>query len=572
LIRASKSTYNDTIPMSLAERKQIAQQMGHSLSTNLQYSKNIGVKRLNKPPTTTPIKVEEPTVKQNTSNLGDIGTAFKQGVVGAGKSLTDIAGADNAVSQYLGGIQEKLGKEYRPQRIEEMQRRQQIIDQAVKSGSTLEEIKAYLGGVTEAPIQSIAQAAGSFAPYVAAGALGAGARVAGLAVPAARTINTGIGALQGTGAIKGSIYENVKAELEAKGESPEVAAEKASQAQAYSMANAPQLGLGAVLGAAAGRYGAESLVTPGVATRLNARMLPRAGMAALSEAPFEGLQAGQEQYATNVALGREGFDVDPMQGVIGSAARDAAIGAITAAPIGAIRRGETAPPKPVLEPTKAQEPEELAKQSDPNIYNPAVRESAPQIAAMLLPEMKRFGLENVGLKVMDSIENGRADGMWANNLIHVALDMPNPMGSMRHESIHALRELGGFQENEWSALNNKAKSEWLDTFIKKAGKYEDYKQIYQKNNKTLAGFEDYIHEEAIAEAFRYFDKNGAPEGMIGAIYEKLKLMFEAMRNGFTGAGFQSADSIFRSIWNVTNGTPFVLNLFQILKRIAQFLR
>ena len=110
----------------------------------------------------------EPTVKQNTSNLGDIATAFKQGVVGAGKSLTDVAGADNVASQYLGGIQERLGKQYRPQRIEEMQKRQQIIDEAVKSGSTLEEIKAYLGGVTEAPIQSIAQATGSFAPYVAA--------------------------------------------------------------------------------------------------------------------------------------------------------------------------------------------------------------------------------------------------------------------------------------------------------------------------------------------------------------------------------------------------------------------
>jgi len=490
---------------------------------------------------------QEPVVKQNTSNLGDISTAFKQGVVGAGKSLTDIAGADNAASQYLGGVQERLGKQYRPQRIEEMQNRQKLIDEAVKSGSTLEEIKAYLGGVAEAPLQSGAQAVGSFAPYVGAGMLGAGARVAGLAVPSARAINTGLGALQGTGAIKGSIYENVQRELEAKGESPEVAAEKASQAQAYSMANAPQLAIGAGLGAIAGRYGAENLVTPGVATRLNANMLPRAGMAALSEAVPEGLQAGQEQYATNVALQREGFDIDPMQGVIGSAARDAAIGAITAAPIGAISRGEKVPTKPVLEPTKAEEPEELAKQSNPNIYNEEVRQSAPQIAEMLLPEMKRFGLENVGLKVMDSIENGRADGMWANNLVHVALDKPNPMGSMRHESVHALKQLGGFQENEWSALNNKAKSEWLQTFIKDAGKYEEYKKIYQQENKTLAGFENYIHEEAIAEAFRYFDKNGAPEGMIGAIYEKLKLMFEALRNGFTGAGFQSADSIFRSL-------------------------
>jgi len=488
-----------------------------------------------------------PPPKQNTSRLGDVVTELQQAAVGAGKSFTDIAGADNAVSQYLGGVQEKLGKGLRPQRIEQLQKRQQIIDEAIKSGSTLEEIKAYLGGVTEAIPESIAQGVGSLLPYIGTGVLGAGARAAGAVLPSARAINTALGATQGTGAIKGSIYENVKAELEAKGVSPEIAAERAAQAQSYSAENAPQLALGSVLGAAAGRYGAESLVTPGIAQRLNAKVIPRALTAAAAEAPFEAAQAGQEQYATNLALQREGFDRDPMQGVIGSAARDAAIGAITAAPIGAISRGQVEPTKPVLEPTKAQEPTELAKQSDPNIYNEEVRQSAPQIAEMLLPEMKRFGLENVGLKIMDSIENGRADGMWANNLIHVALDKPNPMGSMRHESIHALRELGGFKDNEWSALTNKAKSEWLDTFIKKTGKYEKYKQIYQRENKTLKGFDSYIQEEAIAEAFRYFDKNGAPEGMIGAIYEKLKLMFEALRNGFTGAGFQSADSIFRSI-------------------------
>jgi hypothetical protein len=37
----------DTQPISLAERKKIAQQMGHSLATNIQYSKHMGVKRLN---------------------------------------------------------------------------------------------------------------------------------------------------------------------------------------------------------------------------------------------------------------------------------------------------------------------------------------------------------------------------------------------------------------------------------------------------------------------------------------------------------------------------------------------
>jgi hypothetical protein len=492
----------------------------------------------------------EPKIKQNSGSMGDIGTALKETAVGSVKSMTDVFGAENPASQYLGDVQQRINKEYSQKAVEEMQRRQEIIKEAEKSGSTLKEIQAYLGGVAEAPLRAGAQGVGSLLPYIGTGALGTGAKALGLAskiLPSARAVNIGLGAAQGAGAVKGSIYDTVEAELRAKGESPEVAAEKASQAQAYSMQNAVPIGLGAVLGGAGAKFGVENLVTPGIVNRLNAKLIPRIATAAAAEAPLEGLQAGQEQYAVNQALQRQGFDRDAMQGVYGSAARDAAIGALVAAPIGAISRGETAPPKPVLEPNKAQEPEELAKQSNPKIYNPAVRQSAPEIAAMLLPEMKRFGLENVGLKVMDSIENGSADGMWANNLVHVALDMPNPMGSMRHESVHALKQLGGFQENEWSALNNKAKSEWLDTFIKKTGKYEQYKQIYQKENKTLAGFEDYIHEEAIAEAFRYFDKNGAPEGMIGAIYEKLKLMFEALRNGFTGAGFQSADSIFRSI-------------------------
>ena len=40
LLRASqKSVFLNTQPMSLAQRKQIAQNMGHSLGVNLQYSK-----------------------------------------------------------------------------------------------------------------------------------------------------------------------------------------------------------------------------------------------------------------------------------------------------------------------------------------------------------------------------------------------------------------------------------------------------------------------------------------------------------------------------------------------------
>jgi hypothetical protein len=68
LIRASKSTHLDTQAISLGERKQIAQQMGHSLSTNMQYSKNIGVKRLNKEPINEPVIFETPSHNMTTRN------------------------------------------------------------------------------------------------------------------------------------------------------------------------------------------------------------------------------------------------------------------------------------------------------------------------------------------------------------------------------------------------------------------------------------------------------------------------------------------------------------------------
>ena len=60
LIRASKSTHLDNQSISLAERKQISQQMAHSLHTNMQYSKNMGVKRLDKNPVNEPAKIETP--------------------------------------------------------------------------------------------------------------------------------------------------------------------------------------------------------------------------------------------------------------------------------------------------------------------------------------------------------------------------------------------------------------------------------------------------------------------------------------------------------------------------------
>jgi len=560
-------------------------------------------------------KLSEP-VKKNTSGLGDIGTAAKQSLVGTAKSFTDVFGAENEYSEKLGGVQQRLEQEYTPARALERQKREQLQEEAAKSGDLINEITTFLGGVTEAPVQALASGLASIVPYVGTGIIGG---VFKLGAPTVAALNSVLGASQGAGSIKGSVYSSVKKELEKGGMDSKEAEDRAIKAQEYLGDNWKNIIAGAGIGAVAGRKGVEELLVPGALARQQANIIPRVATTVLKEAPIEGLQGGQQQFAENVALQQEGFDVPTFQGVAGSAARDAAIGAITAAPLGAIAR----PPKVDLEATytnvidelrntlgtsETLEPQEVLKQiqkisklqdpaqiqalyenalnngdfntipmpdnsiriqipeantqqkvkeavedSTPDAFTPELRQSIESFKQPIIKQMQRFGLSNVVLKIFDTIENGRADGYYANKVIALAMDSPSPIGTLRHETVHALRELGGFKPNEWNVLSKKAKNEWTDQFIKnvKIGDgtlYDQYQAQYQKdNNGSLDGFDDYITEEAVAEAFRYFDVNGAPSGLIGNLYYRLKQFFETLRNGFTGAGFDTTDKIFTRV-------------------------
>ena len=68
ILRASYSTWLDSKNISLGERRKIAYMMGHSLDTNLQYSKKVGVERItgNKQIQGQTITQPEPEIKRNT--------------------------------------------------------------------------------------------------------------------------------------------------------------------------------------------------------------------------------------------------------------------------------------------------------------------------------------------------------------------------------------------------------------------------------------------------------------------------------------------------------------------------
>jgi len=308
-----------------------------------------------------------PPAKAAGFSLSDLALAGGQSAVGATKSILEGFGAGNAPAEYLEGVSKKIGSYISPERQAEMQRRAALEKQAAESGKTVEELSAALGGVKEAPLTAIAQGVGSSVPTVALG-LGAAALGATLGAPVAIAAAVGIGtkfligALQGAGEVKGDIYSNVKAGLEAKGVKPETAAKQAEASQDYLGANFGNIAAATGIGALAGGTGVESklmdMFSKPVAKKIAAEAVEKAAPGFTrrtatefaKEASTEGLQAGQGQYAQNVAMTRAGMETPEMQGVLGAAARDALVGGLTGAAVSTVHgKPKTEAPTPSAE-------------------------------------------------------------------------------------------------------------------------------------------------------------------------------------------------------------------------------
>lgn len=166
-----------------------------------------------------------------------------------------------------------------------------------------------------------------------------------------------------------------------------------------------------------------------------------------------------------------------------------------------------------------------------------VQDRLDELDKKLRPLMDRLGLKDVRLKIVEAIKTpvGDANASYAAKLITVALNSDDPVRALRHEGVHALKELGFFTPQQWRVLENKAKEEWVNKY-NIAGRYQG-----------LGLNQDEIFEEAIADAFSDFDQTKAPAGLVGAIFKKIKDFLNALGNGFRGLGFQTADDVFTRI-------------------------
>jgi len=192
---------------------------------------------------------------------------------------------------------------------------------------------------------------------------------------------------------------------------------------------------------------------------------------------------------------------------------------------------------------RASEPKPEPKKLTPELeqQRKVLEENLPKLLA-------KFGLEDVGLKIMDAISEG-AEGSYAAKVIQIALDASNPVRVLRHESLHALKELGFFTPQQWAALEREAKAKWVDKYLKG-------QKAYMKDGSIASRYDAYVEqglneadilEEAIADAFGDFDVNKAPPGMISALLNKLRNFFSTLKAYLNGQGYEDAKDIFKKI-------------------------
>lgn len=126
--------------------------------------------------------------------------------------------------------------------------------------------------------------------------------------------------------------------------------------------------------------------------------------------------------------------------------------------------------------------------------------------------------------------------------ISVAIDVAlSASGTLAHESIHAMRDLGIITAPEWALLKRAAEPLIRDTRA-------IYEQGYRDRiDVTEEQLQDLMYEEAVAELFNYkvtkAERHGA-DPMVIRLINKIKQFLEALRNYFNRDGFRTSTGIF----------------------------
>jgi hypothetical protein len=169
-------------------------------------------------------------------------------------------------------------------------------------------------------------------------------------------------------------------------------------------------------------------------------------------------------------------------------------------------------------------------------------EGATNSLLRVTPEMRSSVMEGqpFGLRQGSSgtIAEGRFDP--GKLLITIAADALDPAKTLRHESIHVLKQMGLFTGKDWKALSAAAKKQgWIES--------NNVRQLYEGVYKDRIT-DDLLTEEAIAEQFGLWRQGAAKfDKTTTALFQRIQQFLERLGNALRGRGFQTADDVFQAV-------------------------
>jgi hypothetical protein len=296
------------------------------------------------------------------------------------------------------------------------------IMQEAEGQGVLAEIGAGLKALSVAPVDLVSQGIGSLIPFIATAGVG---KAVGLSKGGIAILQGVQGGAVGGGIVKGEIYSAVKDQLINSGVDEAKAEKAAQEAQAYNGKNLDQILLGIGLGVAASTTGADSAIRSLISRKVGKQTAEQVSEQAIQEVlrtgfvrgalkdgtmefVTEGLQGGQERLAANIAVGREGFDVEPMRGVVGQATLEGAIGSVLGGGAGGISaRVAQRDAREVVALRDAQKAADEAKQNNAPASAAAVEEQINQTIEETPDErvarLQREAQEGVGIELDEEV-------------------------------------------------------------------------------------------------------------------------------------------------------------------------
>lgn len=269
------------------------------------------------------------TAEELEAGIGRAGSAFAKSAVGSVRMITDLFGANNAVSKEIAGVEDYIDQFTTAQAKQDKEEISRLFQEAEGKGLG-NKVMAGLKAVAISPETLGPEIAGYMFPSLAAGLLTGGA-----SIPVQIGAQATVGAAQAAGSIKGDIYQSVRDYSREQGLSEIEADRAATEAQSYGGKNLDLILTNAGIGALAASTGAERIATriltgrgQAVTKKTLGEFLKQGVVAGGVEAGTEGLQEAAEQISKNIADQRQGKDVPTFQNVPQVATMGAVAGGI----------------------------------------------------------------------------------------------------------------------------------------------------------------------------------------------------------------------------------------------------